>query len=301
MWYDLKKGVSRRLFLWQIRGIAKTPPMPVVDAPLSVVSMVGKADVLMYVLSMKVLYRKLGRGKLVAIITQDTPMSSRALLERHFPGIRFVILEGIDPSPCQRGGTWERLVYIVRQSAQEYVIQADCDTLVVGDDIDEVLRCVEANLSFNYADNHWGIKPLPEIAAEARATASNYVGIVLERCFGDWPDAAGLKYVRGSSGFAGFAKGSTSMQELEQFHERMKHSLGARWQEWGTEQSASNFVVANAPGAVTLPFPDYATYPSSSPAERTKLLHFIGSSRFRKHYFARKGREAIAELICSRP
>lgn len=300
MWYNLKKRVPRQLFLWQIRTIAKTLPMPVIDAPLSIVSMVGKSDVLMYVLSMKALYRKLGKGKLVAIIAQDTPLASRKILNRHFPGILFVILEDIDPSPCQRGGTWERLVYIVRRSMQDYVIQVDCDTLVTGSDIDEVIRCIEANVSFVYADNHWTIKPLAEIAEEAREMKSNYIGVTLERCFGDWPDASRVKYVRGSSGFAGFAKGAISIQLLEQFHEQMKRSLGARWRDWGTEQSGSNFVIANSPSSVTLPFPAYATYPPPGPTEHTKFFHFIGSNRFRNGYFASKGRGVIDELMLNR-
>lgn len=296
MLYNAKKRVLRQVFEWQIREVINTPPMPVVDAPWSIVSMVAKPDILMYLLSMKAFYRKLGRGKLVAIIDRDTPAASRAILEQHFPGLQFVILEDIDPSPCQRGGTWERLVHVVRCSEQEYIIQLDCDTLVTGSDIDEVVHCVEANVAFAYADNGWSIKSLAEISQDANQINSDYVGIVLERCFAGWPDADRLKYVRASSGFVGFAKGGASLQSLEWFHEQMKRSLGPRWRDWGTEQSGSNFVAANAPDIRILPFPEYATYPQAGLEAQAKFYHFIGSSRFSKHYFAKKGREIIAEL-----
>ena len=77
---DLTCGVARD---WSERLA-----MPVVDAPLTIVSMVAPADVAMYVLSMKAFYRRLGRGRLVAIIDRDTPAAARRMLEHHFPGMR---------------------------------------------------------------------------------------------------------------------------------------------------------------------------------------------------------------------
>src|SRR3974390_3102678 len=98
------------------RAIFDTQPMPVIDAPWSIISMVSNADVQMYLLSLKSFYPKIGRGKIVAIIDRDMPRESRMVLERHFPGIRFVILEDIDVGICQRGGTWERIVHLLDHS-----------------------------------------------------------------------------------------------------------------------------------------------------------------------------------------
>ncbi len=300
MFFNLRKKIARAKFDRQIKDIVDTPPVPVVDAAWTVVSMVAKSDVLMYLLSMKAFYRKLGAGKLVAVIDRDTPDSATALLSRHFPGIQFVILEDIDAGRCQRGGTWERLVYVVRRSAEEFVIQVDCDTLVIGADIAEIHRCVAQNIPFAYADNDWSIMSLREIAADAQTISSPYIGIFLERCFATWPQADQWKYVRASSGLAGFARGGASLDLLEQFHDQMKASLGTRWREWGTEQSGSNFVIANSPGAITLPFPEYATYPLEHGNERTKFFHFIGSNRFRGDYFAQQGRRLIQEMMAVR-
>ena len=299
MFYNLKKQIARARFEWQIREIARTPPMPVVDAPLSIVSLLGKPrpDILMYVLAMKSFYRQIGKGKIIIITDEETRTRHGAVLEHHFPGVRFEMLDQIDLGICQQGGTWERLVYIIRRSQEEYVIQLDSDTLVTGQDVQEVSDCVEQNLSFTYADNNWSIKTLSEIAEEAKAGNSNYIGDVLEREFSEWADAGTLKYVRGSSGFSGFAKGEFALANLESFHEQMKRSLGARWREWGTEQSASNFMIANAPGTAVLPFPEYATGPLPNHPEAAKFIHFIGSNRYRDDYFARQGQRIIRELM----
>ncbi len=174
---------------------------------LSASSWQPQPQLLMYILSMKSFYRKLGRGKIVVITDRKTLPRIQPVLNRHFPGIEFAMLEEIDPGKCQRGGCWERLVYLVRRSEREYVIQMDADTLCVGSDVREVMECISRNISFTYADNHWSIKSLAEISDEARSDRSNYIGDVLERKFGEWPDKHVLKYVRGSAGFSGFAKG----------------------------------------------------------------------------------------------
>lgn len=298
MFYELKKHSARAWFGWQIRGILETPPMPVVDAPLRIVTLLGKPDpdILMYILAMKAFYRQIGRGRITIITDPETVAKHGATLRRHFPGIAFEMLDDIDPASCQKGGCWERLVYIMRRTSEEYVIQMDADTLTVGRDIAEVAACLERNISFTYADNSWRIKPMAEIAEEAKAIGSNHVGDVLERKFADWPDAGRVKYVKGSAGFSGFARGQFNLGDVEAFHAQMKQSLGDRWREWGTEQSASNYMIANAPGAVTLPFPEYHTGPRPEQDSRTKFIHFIGSNRYRDNVFAGHGRRIIAEL-----
>src|SRR6185503_8193655 len=140
---------------------------------------------------------------------------------------------------CQRGGTWERLVYLLDQSAHEYVIQMDCDTLTFGTDVNEVLSCAQNNVAFTLGNMGRPIMSMLTAAEEAKATDSNYVGILAERLFEKYPGAAAKKYVRASSGFAGFAKGGFPRAEIEVFHREMEKLLGADWKKWGTEQNAS--------------------------------------------------------------
>jgi hypothetical protein len=295
MFTRIRKKLNRDRFYRLTRGILDTPPMPVKDANWSIVSMVSNDDVQMYLLAMKSFYARMERGKLIVIVDRDMPNELRGVLQRHFPGIRFVILEDIDTGICQRGGTWERLVYLLDHAENEYAIQVDCDTLTFGEDVDEVISCAENNVAFTLSNIARPIKSMLEASAEAYTTDSNYVGIVAERLFEKYPDAANTKYVRGSSGFAGFAKGAFSRKQIEEFHRNMENLLGQDWKKWGTEQCASNFAVANSPGAIPLPHPKYETYWPGFDQPNT-FLHFIGSHRYDNDYFAKRGQDVIREL-----
>lgn len=144
MFYRLHKWRRTQKFNRAIGGILDTPPIHVKAAPWCIVRMVANADVPMYLLSLKSFYPKLGRGKIAAIIDRDMPQALRDTLTRHVPGLEFIILEDIHTGACQRGGTWERLLYVLDRSESEYTIQLDADTLTVGDNLEEVIRCVES-------------------------------------------------------------------------------------------------------------------------------------------------------------
>jgi hypothetical protein len=296
MFFKVKRSITTSRFYRQTSKVLQTAPMPVVPAPVSIVSMVSNNDVQMYLLSMKSFYRKLGKGQLVVVVDRDMPAVSRNLLSKHFPGIQFQILEDIDVGPCQRGGTWERLVYLLGRTRDEYVIQLDCDTLTFSPDIEEVLRCVSENRSFTLSGGEREIVSLPEAARRARTITHPYVGIEAEGLFDRYPNAENLRYVRGSSGFAGFAKGAFGREQIEDFHVQMERLLPARWKEWGTEQCASNFAVANCPNALVLPFPKYANFDHHHDPKESGFLHFIGAHRFDDDLFANLGNQVIAEL-----
>src|SRR5262245_24819493 len=168
--------------------------------------MVSNVYVSMYLLSLISFYPKIHRGHVTAIVDRDMPAALRETLVRHVKGLELVILEDIPTGICQRGGTWERLLYVLDRSEQEYVIQLDSDTLAVGDELKEVVRCVESNTPFTISDG-FRLSTLAQIAEEALSIPSNYIGIVAERMFQSYPDNDNLRYVRGSSGFAGFSRG----------------------------------------------------------------------------------------------
>jgi len=296
MFYGWRRKWARARFYASTRGILDTPPMPVKDAPWTIISMVSNHDIQMYLLAMKSFYARIGRGKITAIIDRDMPGRSRTLLQRHFPGIALSILEDIDVGTCQRGGTWERLLYILDHAEGEYAIQLDSDTLTFGADIDEVVHCAEQNLAFTLSSVGQRLMSMEAIAEDARRHKSNYIGLVAERLFDRYPNANTLQYVRASSGFAGFAKGAFSRRKIEEFHRNMEDMLGARWREWGTEQCGSNFAVANSPNAVVLPFPKYGHFFGEKTPLAGAFLHFIGSHRYYDGYFARRGQDVIASL-----
>jgi hypothetical protein len=258
--------------------------------------MVSNNDVPMYILSVKSFYRRLGRGKLVAVIDRDMPATSRGQLTAHFPGIQFQILEDIDVGPCQRGGTWERLVYLLGLTQDEYVIQIDSDTLTLGADVQEVLDCVAQNRAFTLSGGEREIVGLHEAARRAKGIDHPYVGMAAESLFDRYPGAEQLRYVRGSSGFAGFAQGGFSRAQIEDFHVQMERLLPDRWTEWGTEQCASNFAVANSPDALVLPHPKYGNFDHQHDPKTSSFLHFIGAHRFDEDFFAEQGLKVIHAL-----
>ncbi len=224
------------------------------------------------------------------------PQLLRETLSYHLVGIEFVVLEDIKAVPCQSGGTWERLLYCLDRSQSEYTIQLDADTLTVSDDLSEVLDCLETNRAFTMSDGFVRM-PLPEAAELAQATPSNYIGIVAEAAFDRYPGAENLHYIRGSSGFAGFAKGGYTRTAISAFHQEMETLIGkARWREWGSEQCGSNFAIANSPDPLVLPYPEYASFTRRVLRHEVKLFHFIGAFRFQDGYYARRCQEVIAAL-----
>ncbi len=284
MFFRLRRYLNYAKFDRQTRRVLDTPPIQYREAPLAIVSMVSNLDPQMYIIAVKALYRRLGRGKIVAIVDADMPEESRDLIRKHLVKVEFVHLEDINPGKCQRGGTWERVHYCVSRSAQEYVIQIDADTICVGL-LDAVVESVDQNRSFTLGE---GLpkNPLAEWAGIRAQDPGGHIVQAFEQRSKEYPDARNLMYVRGSSGFAGFAKGAYDTARLEQFHETMQGIHGERWKEWGTEQIASNYVVANSPDSIPLPHPQYSTYVGGPIPVPCSALHFIGTFRFAGRIFA---------------
>jgi hypothetical protein len=175
----------------------------------------------------------------------------------------------------------------------------DCDILCVGP-IPEVLDCIDQNRAFTLAD---GIskKPLTDWVPDAIARQNDNIVFEFEKRAPDYPGAAQLQYLRGSSGFAGFAKNALSRAFLEDFHAKCKALLGSRWTEWGTEQIASNFMIANSPDSVGLPKLKYLTWEHHQIPEDISLLHFLGYCRFDQGVYAQWANREIDALLASTP
>lgn len=278
MFYRLRRKLNYFKFYRQTRRIWDTPPIAYKDAPLTIVSMVAGYDVQMYVLAMKSFYRRIQRGKIV-VVADGIDERNRDLIRKHLGPVQFLNVEEIDPGDCPRGGTWERLVHIVRNTAHEYTIQMDADVLFVGP-IPEVLDCVERNRAFTLSDSQGVPKqPLSQWADDPRQ--SDNIVIAFEKRARDYPDASNVFYIRGSSGFTGFAKGAVDIEFLERFHRNGSQLMGDRWKEWGTEQIASNFSIANSPDSLVLPVPKYLTWERHElPPQDLSVLHFLGYCRF---------------------
>jgi len=286
----------------QTRRILDTPPIAYKEAPLTIVSMVEGRDVQMYILAVKALYRRLGRGKIVAIINRNLPEAERGLIRRHLGPVEFQILEDLPTGRCQRGGTWERVIFCVNRAAADYVIQIDADVLCFGP-MEEVMQCVDQNRAFTLSEG-LPIQPLSGWVEKAIARKSDHIVNAFELRGPEFPHADKLLYVRGSSGFAGFSKGGYSFDLLQTFHDGGVKVHGARWKEWGTEQIASNFVAANSPNSIPLPYPkyatfepEYATFQKQGISSDMSLLHFIGMFRFDLGVYPKLANQEIDAML----
>jgi hypothetical protein len=302
LFYRLRKFLAHSRFDHQTRRILDTPPISYKDAPLTIVSMVQESDVQMYILAIKALYRRLGRGRIATIVLANFPERDRELIQRHLGPVEFHTLEELPTGRCQRGGTWERLVFCVNRSANDFVIQIDCDVLCIGP-IQEVLRRVDENRAFVLAEG-LPIQPLTAWVEKGVARKSANIVTTFEIRGAELQDAEHALYVRGSSGFAGFAKGAATIELVENFHDAAAKVHGSRWTEWGTEQIASNFVIANSANADPLPYPKYATFEPEYATFQKKgitpdmsLLHFIGAYRFDDGVYPRLANREIDAIL----
>lgn len=300
MFYRLRRALGYWGFDRLIAPIHATPPLRIVESDLRIVSLVAvPRDLSMYLLAAKTLYRRIGHGRFVMI--PDGPLSAawREHLRRHLgDALTVQPIEVIPLGACQRGGCWERLLACLDWSERHYVVQMDCDTLALGD-IPEVREAIAANRAFTMAEG----LPLQSFAdaaawAAAQDTPPTHVVGEAQLAFACHPRRESLRYIRGSAGFTGFARGGATRAEAELLHQEMEALLGRdRWRIWGTEQVASNVLIANSPDPLLLPYPDYSCVVRSSDLSVVRFAHFIGTDRFYRQRFARLGRRLIRDLL----
>ncbi|MCG8358423.1 MAG: hypothetical protein MI920_22895 [Kiloniellales bacterium] len=293
MLHRLQTEFSRFLHGQTCAGIRSTAPLEIKDSDLRILSMVSHRDLLMYLVAVKSFYREVGEGRMVVVDDGSLTAEDHALLEQQLGGPEVYRLPDIDVGHCPRGGCWERLLTVVRLTREHYVIQLDSDTLTKGP-VPEVIEAVKTNRSFALG-TRMGQKVIPvaEASALVEDIESDHVQVVAERHFRDLRDSENLRYIRGSAGFSGFARGGTTVAWVEDLSRQMQDRIGAKWTEWGSEQAMSNLVVANSPDARVLPYPRYANYDLDMDPEAAVFLHFIGSFRYDRGVYRQESRRVV--------
>lgn len=77
----------------------------------------------------------------------------------------------------------------------------------------------------------------------------------------------------------------------------MQQQVGKqKWHEWGSEQVASNFMVANTDNAIVLPVDRYPFWQPCLDINRAVLIHFFGTFRFIGGMYVRQGLRLIKQL-----
>lgn len=296
MLHEIKDKVRRSWFNWRCQGSLSLPVFESQDDGLKIVSMVSHKDILMYLLAVKSVGQYLRCGQVIVLDDGSLTSDDKSLLEDHLPASRLLNAEDLQSSFCPSGGTWERLIFISDLAEDNYVIQMDSDTLALAEII-EVKTCIETNTSFTLGTGMGrAISSMVDVCTQMRAIHDSHVQVVAEQNFCKLIDYDNLKYVRGCSGFAGFAKGSLNRAKLESFSAEMRSILAEKWSQWGSEQVTSNFCIANSPDASVLPYPKYANFSPQISCKESSFLHFIGTYRFCDGIYLEKAKEVIRHL-----
>ena len=301
---DLADRVLRKLreaqHLRQAKAVFKSPPLIPRDDGVVLFSMIGTRVLSAYLVAAKSLHARLGCGRFVILDDGSLTAADRALLCEHLgnPEIRHIAV--IDTGPCPRGGTWERLLTVLDLRREDYVIQLDSDTVTISD-VPEIAAAIRNGASFTLRGGSNGeIVPLAQAAEQARAATPNpHVQAAIEQALDRIaiPGRGALNYVRGCSGFTGFAKSADGRGMAELFSQQAQRLLGTeRWAQWGSEQVTSNFVIANEPRATLLPYARYFNFWNEGVPDDARFVHFVGSFRYHGGAYGRATTSAL-ELL----
>ena len=303
--WHVKQRLHRRL----ARRVLRTPPIPVSDDGVILFSMIGSAVLLPYLVTVKSLRQQLGRGRAVILDDGTLTADDKAVLAHHLNDPRIILIDDVDTGPCPRGGTWERLLTILDLRADSYVIQADSDTVTLGD-LHEVRAAIDAGRDFTLRGEAGAeLRSVADMARDAAGidprSPALHVQDAAEAAIGSaaLPGYDSLRYVRGCAGFAGFAPGGHGRGLAEALSLAMDEAIGRdSWSRWGSEQVTSNFVVANGHDPLLLPYDRYLNFWNAALFGRSRFatdpafIHFIGTYRFHGDAYLAATRTAIDRL-----
>jgi hypothetical protein len=299
-----RKG-REALHLRAARAVLATPPIVPTADRVVIFSMIGTRVLLPYLVAVKSLHARLRIGRIAILDDGSLTQADKAVLAHHLGDPEIRSIRDVDTGRCPQGGTWERLLTLLDLRADDFVIQLDSDTVTVGD-VPEVLAAIEGNHSFTLLGDPEtdgvGALPLPEFVAhrypQGAPAGRLHIQTAIETSFAAYPDAAAYRYVRGCSGFTGFARGGPSGRpEAEAFSLAGEDLVGKqRWTEWGTEQVASSFLLANEPGMRPLPYRRYLNYWNEAPNPDARFLHFVGTHRYSTDEYRRRSTEQVRLL-----
>ena len=302
MFYRFRQAWHRARFRSRVRGVLDLTPVQTgsPDGP-TLVTQVCHADVFMYLAAIQSLARYVRPQHVFVLDDLSLQDADKALLRKCVRDLEIVRADEVRNEACPARGCWERLLLIADLVEQgHYVVQLDADTLTLRDPL-EVRRFIEEGVSFTLGTGQGrSIVPMGEAQgfAAGKAQGDNpHIQVLAEAGFDRLRDFQDRRYVRGNAGFAGFGPKSFGRETVEAFSKEMTGIVGRRWNEWGSEQLTSNFIVSNSPRAEVLPYPAYSYHGTSADTDGITFLHFIGTYRFYKGHYAALCRELITELL----
>jgi peptidoglycan/xylan/chitin deacetylase (PgdA/CDA1 family) len=298
MFYRIRRNIELQWFNRQTQGILSTPAITSDPASGFVLLMqLCERDFLMGLVALKSFMRFRAPKRLVVLNDGSLSHASLALLSKTFPGAvqEMVSDYRIDGLPI--GICWERLACIEKLIRSDYTIQLDSDT-VTREIPAEIDGLIAANRSFTMPGDAASVKieTMLETWERMKNSTTQHVQVLAEQAFRTFPQFTSLRYVRGCAGFAGYARNSFTLEAMVGFSHHMESELGTRWHTWGSDQVASNYLVANSQDAVVLPHARYSTATANLDPHSRALLHFLGTRRFTGGEYRRQAQAVIEQL-----
>jgi len=299
-WNRLRIAIEKKRFAQSVRRIRQTAALRMQEPGPAIVTMLCKRDIDPYLLAFKSLYRHLNRGNALVLNDGSLDRADQQLLAQHIPWIEFRDLAAVDTGSCPQGGCWERLFTLVEVSQRQYAMQLDADILVMRP-VEEVNRLIEQPQAFALTNlMRPGICTLRQASAYTRAStwaASAHVQPVSETAFERLENADQRYYLRGSAAFTGIPAGRASIDTVVAFSDEMRRLIGEQWRQWGSEQVACNYLIANLDGAEELPCPKYANSMPHIDILASALGHFFGTQRYIDGRYRQAAERVIGELL----
>lgn len=302
---DYHDASLRKLGEWRhnrtARDVLETAPIEPREDGVVLFSMIGTRVLLPYLVAIKSLHQHLGRGRIMLLNDGTLDAADRAVLSAHCGSPAIIEPRDVETAPCPKGNCWERLLSILDLRAQDYVIQLDSDTVTLGP-VPEVIEAIDANRSFTLGggveDVAYGFMSVPDMIRDIYpdGPVTQHVQSVIEASLGALPDANALRYIRGCAGFAGFSKSTEGRNIAEKFAVDAGQIVGSRFAEWGSEQAASNFVIANDPDPIQLPYDRYANHWEEALPRSPAFIHYIGTYRYARGSYVDSTKRAIRQL-----
>ncbi len=288
------------------KAVLATPPVVSQADGVVVFSMIGTRVVAPYLVAAKSFLHALGRGRVVLLDDGSLTSMDKATLAAHLgdPDIRSI--HDVETGDTPRGGCWERLMTLIDLSAQDYVIQLDSDTVTLGA-VDEVRDAIAAGRSFTILGGADGEAHGRQTLTDFRRNvypegpgalpAGAHVQAQIEARMDRLPDADARTYIRACAAFTGFAPGSVSRADAQAFSRAAQAAVGVDiWRQWGSEQVASNYLVANTLDPVLLPYARYYHFWNDGDRADPGLVHFPGTHRYTGSSYARATATALERL-----
>ena len=263
---------------------------------LTIATLLCDSDVNMYLLAVSSFSRFVS-AKEIIIVSDRLSDENCAVLRECIEGLTIIPAETCREPELPIGGCWERLTCILKQVPDSYVMQLDADTLTLKRP-DELIDAIEKQLSFSITTKI-GFEKMSFVSASYLVweRKSKHIQNEAEKAFKDCKDAESRLYVRACAAFTGFAKNAFSLDQVKAFSQELEDKLGKeKWAEWGSEQVASNYAFANSKDSQILPYEFYPFYEPGIDVSHKKVLHFIGTHRFKKGQYLKLAKEVINSL-----